>query len=115
PRGDGPRLKAWSDAGVALLSGLTPPQGFGALVTDVIEFQRYLAERFALAAAEANLATSGPGGGSTGAAEPPSEHLLDDLVRATGSEGGERLTRDEAVSALLQLVIAGNESTGSLI
>jgi cytochrome P450 len=86
PSEDIPQLKRWSDASVALLSGMN---------TQVSELMTYFDRRVD----EAALA--------------PKDDLQGDLVRAC--EGSEALTRAEVVSILLQILTAGNESTTSLI
>ena len=95
PSEDIPQLKRWSDASVALLSGMNTPAELGEHVREVGELMAYFIRRVD----EAALA--------------PKDDLLGDLVRAC--EGSEALTRAEVVSILLQILTAGNESTTSLI
>jgi cytochrome P450 len=95
PSEDIPQLKRWSDASVALLSGLNTPAQLAEHVGQVTELMAYIGQRVD----EAALA--------------PKDDLLGDLVRAC--EGDEALTRSEVVSMLLQVLTAGNESTTSLI
>jgi cytochrome P450 len=96
PRADLSRLKRWSDHGVAALSGLATPAELVEHAEGMMEMSRYLARRV-----EAALAAPGDG-------------FLADLVRASG-ESEEHLSSDEVVAILSQLVIAGTESTASLI
>jgi cytochrome P450 len=95
PSEDIPHLKRWSDAAVALLSGLNTPAQLAEHVGQVSELMAYFVRRVD----EAALA--------------PKDDLLGDLVRAC--EGSEALTRDEVVAILLQILTAGNETTTSLI
>jgi len=96
PRADMPTLTRWSDSAIATLSGVITAEQWVESLRDIVAFQNYLNERFA----EAESA--------------PPENILGDLVRAT-RDGDERLTREEALAALFQLFIAGNESTTSWI
>jgi len=95
PGRDIPQLKRWSDAGIALLSGINTP--------------RELAEH----AAQASQLVGYFSAQLDEAARAPRNDVLGDLVRAT--EGSEALTRDEAISILAQILTAGNETTTSLI
>lgn len=90
PAGDGPALRAWADAGIDLLSGVATPERLMQAWQEMIEFFAYLRARIA-----------SPQGGVTG-----------DIADAVGRGD---LTDREAVSLLLQLVIAGSESTASLM
>src|SRR5262249_50993696 len=90
-----PQLKRWSDAAVAMVSGLSTPAQLAENARQVAELIAYFVRR----CDEAALA--------------PGDDVLGDLVRAC--EGSEALTRDEVVSILLQILTAGNESTTSLI
>jgi cytochrome P450 len=95
PRDDIPQLKRWSDAAVALLSGVNTPAQLAEHARQVSELIAY----FSRCVDDAGLA--------------PKDDVLGDLVRAT--EGSEALTRNEVISILLQVLTAGNESTTSLI
>jgi cytochrome P450 len=95
PSEDIPQLERWSDASVAMLSGLNTPAQLAEHVVQVSELVAYFVRRVE----EAAIA--------------PKDDLLGDLVRACG--GSEGLTREEVVSILLQILTAGNESTTSLI
>lgn len=95
PSEDIPQLKRWSDASVALLSGMNTPAQLAEHARQAGELVAYFGQRVD----EAALA--------------PKDDVLGDLVRAC--EGSEALTRAEVVSILLQLLTAGNESTTSLI
>lgn len=95
PSEDIPQLKRWSDAAVALLSGVNTPEQFAENARQAGELMTYFGVRV------------------DEAARAPKDDVLGDLVR--GREGSEALTRDEVVSILAQLLTAGNESTTSLI
>jgi cytochrome P450 len=95
PSEDIPQLKRWSDASVALLSGINTPAQFAEHARHANQLREYMCRR----TDEAALA--------------PKDDLLGDLVRAT--EGSEALTRDEVIAILVQILVAGNESTTSLI
>lgn len=94
PEEDVPRLTAWSDAGVELLSGLADGDRMAELAVEIFGFMTYLRERL-------EEARSTPTGSLTG------------FVAAAWTDG--LLSADEATSMLLQLVTAGSESTTSLI
>jgi cytochrome P450 len=96
PRVDLPRLQRWSDAGVKLLGGVTRLEELREAGRVTIEFREYLAAKL------------------DEKARFPADDVAS-LVARAGVEGGEPLRREEMISLLLQLVIAGNESTASLI
>jgi hypothetical protein len=96
PRADIPRLRSWSNDGSSILSGINTAQELARYGRSVMEFNRYLAARFDDASGD------------------PRDDVLGTLVRAT-TAWNEALSTDEVVAILLQLVIAGNESTASLI
>jgi len=89
PSVDADRLLGWSDASVELLSGVAGPDRMVAIAAAIAEFMAYLGECLA--------------------SEPVG------LIGDIGAEVGDRLSHDEAVSMLLQLVTAGTESTTSLL
>jgi cytochrome P450 len=91
PEADGASLKQWADAGVDLLSGVAPPERLGECWQLMVGFLQYLRDRLAA-----------PSAGS---------------VTAEIASAVERsdLTEREGVSLMLQLVIAGSESTASLM
>ena len=91
PDADGERLKRWADAGVDLLSGVAPPERLGECWQLMVGFLQYLRERLAA-----------PAEGSVTA------EIADGVARGDLSER-------EGVSLMLQLVIAGSESTASLM
>jgi len=95
PSRDIPQLKRWSDAGIALLSGINTPAELAEHAAQASQMVGYFNARI------------------DEAARAPRNDVLGDLVRAT--EGSEALTRDEVVSILAQLLTAGNETTTSLI
>ncbi len=96
PLADAPQLKRWSDASVALLSGINTPEQVAANAAEIGELIEYLAKQFDAACAA------------------PEDDVLGDLIRAS-QDPDEALSRDEVVSILLQLLTAGNETTTSLI
>ncbi len=96
PLADAPQLKRWSDASVALLSGINTPEQVAANAAEIGELIEYLAKQFDAACAA------------------PKDDVLGDLIRAS-QDPDEALSRDEVVSILLQLLTAGNETTTSLI
>ena len=91
PETDGPHLKEWADAGVDLLSGVAPPERLGECWQLMVGFLQYLRER---------LASPTPGSVTA--------EVADAIARGD-------LTEREGVSLMLQLVIAGSESTASLM
>ena len=95
PGQDIPQLKRWSDAGIALLSGINTPAEFAEHAAQASQMVGYFSARI-------DEVTRAPG-----------NDVLGDLVRAT--EGSEALTRDEVISILAQILTAGNETTTSLI
>lgn len=96
PLDDIPELKRWSDASVALLSGVNTPDQLAAHAKQVSQLIAYLAERYDEALTQ------------------PRDNVLGDLVRAA-HDRDDPLGRDEGVSILIQLLTAGNETTTSLI
>jgi len=96
PLADAPKLKRWSDASVALLSGINTPEQLSANISEINELIGYLAAQF------------------DAARDTPKDDVLGDLIRAS-QDLGEALSRDEVVSILMQLLTAGNETTTSLI
>ncbi len=96
PQEDAARIKRWADDGVALLAGLQTPETLAERAKSVAELIVYLAE-----AVEAAKRSKGEG-------------LLADLVRATQGEE-EVLSEEEVVSVMVQVLSAGQETTGSLI
>lgn len=91
-------LVRWSDAAVGTLSGVSTPEVFAQQASQILELAQHISERFELA--EGTSARR--------------DDILRGLVAASRG-AGEALTRDEARSMVLQLFIAGNESTASLI
>lgn len=94
PDDDVPRLKAWSDAGVELLGGVASPERMDELLRTTGGFLTYCAAQV----------DRGRGPGAHG--------VIADLGRAV-DDG--TISTDEATAMVLQLVIAGAESTASLI
>jgi cytochrome P450 len=94
PPEDYNRLKTWSDAGVAIIDGTATGDNLMVLATSILEFQGYLDQVL------------------TAAVEAPGDNLLGKLALMMAKDD---LDQDEAVSILLQVVVAGSESTSSLI
>ena len=91
PESDGDRLKQWGDAGVDLLSGVAAPERLGECWQLMVGFLQYLRD---------SLASAAPGSVTA--------EIADAVARGDLSER-------EGVSLMLQLVIAGSESTASLM
>lgn len=91
PEKDLDQLREWADAGVDLLSGVTPPDRLAECWQLMTAFLTYLRGR---------LHDAAPGSVTADVAGAFAEGALDER---------------EAVSLLLQLVIAGSESTASLL
>jgi cytochrome P450 len=89
-------LQRYSDDGVALLSGTSSAEELAQHAGGVMELMVYLT-----ACVKEHR-------------ERPPENVLGDLLRASQGQG-DLLTEDEVVSILLQLIIAGQETTGSLL
>lgn len=96
PRADLPRLRRWSDDGSSILSGVNTAEDQARYGRSLMEWNRYLAERF------------------EDAKRDPQEDVLGTLVAAASASDG-ALKTEEVVAVLVQLVSAGNESTASLI
>ena len=96
PLEDMPQLKRWSDASVALLSGINSAEELADHGTKISQMISYLAARY------------------DEAYEHPGDNLLGDLIKEAKIDD-EEFGRDEIVSMLVQLLSAGNETTASLI
>jgi cytochrome P450 len=96
PRSDLDRLKGWSDAGVKMLSGVNDFAELLEAGKHALELESYLLERLEEKAAA------------------PGDDVASLLVTA-GPRSDPPLSRAEMSALLLQLLIAGNESTTSLI
>jgi cytochrome P450 family 144 len=96
PRADLARLKGWSDAGVKMLSGVNDFAELLEAGKHALELESYLLQRLEEKAAV------------------PADDVTSLLVTA-GERGDPPLSRAEMAALLLQLLIAGNESTTSLI
>lgn len=94
PEDDFTKLKNWSDAGVAIIDGTATGDNLMVLATAILEFQSYLDQAL------------------TQAVQQPGDNLLGRLAQMMAKDD---LDQDEAVSILLQIVVAGSESTSSLI
>lgn len=103
PLGDRERLQKLSDEAIALLSGINTPKQLAQYAGSAMELVSYLAERFAEARDAARDGRE-------------RDDALGGLVQATHEdETGSRLSDDEAASILVQLLTAGQETTGGLI
>ena len=96
PLEDMSKLKLWSDASVALLSGINTADEMLTHGKKINEMIAYLAQRY------------------DEAYEHPGDNLLGDLIKEAKIDD-EEFGRDEIVSMLVQLLSAGNETTTSLI
>lgn len=96
PPEDRDQLKAWSDLAIALLSGTSNAEQMASHAMGALSLFQYLQARF------------------EEARQDPKDDLLGLLAEATGT-AEDSLTVEESVSILLQMIIAGNESTASLI
>ncbi|HEX9712139.1 MAG TPA: cytochrome P450 [Actinomycetota bacterium] len=91
PPEDRPKVKEWADAGIDLLSGVAPPERLAEAWAQMVEFLAYLRARLA---------------------DPASDSVTADIAAAVARED---LSEREGMSVMLQLVVAGSESTASLI
>jgi cytochrome P450 len=91
PPEDGQQLKTWGDAGVDLLSGVAPVERMGECWQLMVEFLAYLRKHLG---------------------DPTPGSVTADISDAVNRGD---LTEREGVSLMLQLVIAGSESTASLM
>jgi cytochrome P450 family 144 len=91
PDGDLDDLRRWADAGVDLLSGVATPERMLECWQEMTRFLSYLNDRLT---------------------QPEPESVTADIAGAVNRGD---LSEREGVSLLLQLVIAGSESTASLI
>ena len=96
PQEDRDQLKAWSDLAIALLSGTSTAEQMASHAMGALSLFQYLQVRF------------------EEAQRNPKDDLLGLLSEATGADE-DALTVEESVSILLQMIVAGNESTASLI
>lgn len=91
---DVPRLKEWSDAGVELLGGVASPERMDELLRTTGDFLAYCAEQVERGR------------------QPDAEGVVGIVGRAVDAG---TISTDEATAMVLQLVIAGAESTASLV
>ena len=96
PLADRAKLKRWSDASVALLSGINTAEELMAHGEQINQLIAYLAEHY------------------DRAFESPGDNLLGDLIVESKLDD-QQFGRDEIVSMLVQLLSAGNETTASLV
>lgn len=96
PRRDMALFKKWSDDSVAPLGGMIPAERRRACAESIVEFQHYMVRRIEERRAE------------------PRDDILSDLVAARVS-GEVPLDLPEMLSILQQFLVAGNETTASLI
>jgi len=98
-RNDMKKFKDWSDAAVEPLGGLITPERHVEVAKLMVEFQHYFVARIK----ERQEADEGA-----------YDDMLNDLVQAR-VEGEEPLDYKELLSVLLQLLVAGNETTTNTI
>jgi len=96
PLEDMPQLKKWSDASVALLSGINTAEELMKHGLEVNNMIHYLAKQY------------------DNAKLNPGDNVIGDLIREAAIDS-EALSRNEIISILIQLLTAGNETTTSLI
>jgi cytochrome P450 len=94
PRDDLSQFKRWSDAAHSLIGAVVPEDDYVAVAHEFLEFQRYFTERI-----EERRAV-------------PRDDLLSDLLWARG-EDDQTLTLPELLNIVMQLLIAGNQTTAS--
>jgi cytochrome P450 len=94
PREDRARVKRWCDGAVALLSGMNTPEQFAANAAAAAELYRYCRGNLAAARRE------------------PRDNLTGALVRAVDGDPPP-MSESEAASIVLQILIAGNDSSAS--
>jgi cytochrome P450 len=96
PFEDRDQLKTWSDLAIALLSGTSTAEEMAKHAMGALSLFQYLQTKF------------------EEAQRNPKDDLLGLLAEATSTDD-DALSVEENVSILLQMIIAGNESTASLI
>jgi len=96
PKSEASRIKHWSDVLLEQMDPLLEPERELQLTREVIELENYIAAK-----AEQYL-------------REPSDCMLSKLVHAT-NEQGERLSMQELVSVVMQLIPAGHETTANAI
>lgn len=96
PRRDMALFKKWSDDAVAPLGGMISVERSVECAHSIVEFQHYMAERIEERRAE------------------PRDDILSDLIQSR-LDGAEPLSVPEMLSILQQFLVAGNETTTSLI
>ena len=98
PREDWAEVKESCDHAVALLSGINTPEEFRQHAAGSAGLFKYVRDR----AKEARRA-------------PLGDDLTGTLLQAAAGDGEESLTEDEVVSIIAQILIAGNDSSASLM
>lgn len=96
PRSDLRRIKAWSDAFASRLGGMASAEEEVENARNILEYQRYMT-----AVIEDRRAK-------------PQDDMISDLVNIE-IEDGRRMSLQEAVSMIEQLLVAGNETTTSAL
>lgn len=96
PRDDLDMFKRWSDGAHSLIGVEVPEARYVEIAEDLLGFQRYFSERIA----ERRSA--------------PRDDLLSDLVHAEEDDDAP-LTEPELLNIIMQLLIAGNETTASTL
>jgi len=99
PREDFDKFRAWSDAAVTQLGGVSDQETRLQAARDIVDFQHYFVERI-----EEKRSN-------------PTEDVLSDLVHANLSEEDDPRHMDygELLSIMQQLLVAGNESTANTL
>mgnify|MGYP001616438853 CR=1 FL=1 len=95
-RSDMDKFKSWSDAAVEPLGGMVTPERQIEIAGLMVEFQHYFAARIEERRVQ------------------PRDDMLNDLVYAR-IDGEQPLTVPEMLSVILQLLVAGNETTTNTI
>jgi len=96
PRSDLRRIKAWSDAFASRLGGMASPQEEVANARLIVEYQHYMARVVEERRVE------------------PQDDMISDLVNIE-IEAGRKMSIQEAISMIEQLLVAGNETTTSAL
>ncbi len=91
-RADYPRVRAWSDSVIRIVSRMGTPEEEIAAAHDVVEFRRFISERVRLRRQE------------------PADDLISNLV-SVRLDGLEPLNDEEASGLTFEIAVAGNETT----
>jgi cytochrome P450 len=96
PRDDLAEFKRWSDGAHSLIGAEIPEERYVAIAESFLDFQRYFSARITERRAH------------------PAEDLLSDLVHAE-EDDEHPLTEPELLNIIMQILIAGNETTASTL